>query len=126
MRRMLSWISFAVTAFAVVVVAVSNRHSVPFYFWPGGQGVEMRLFALVLFTTFAAYLLGRAAGLWRLRILKNQLRQIEQTLRLAERDKLALQQERDALKASAATGSAAGANALPTTALTSVASREVA
>jgi len=123
MRRILSWLSFAVAACVVVVVAVSNRHSVPFYFWPGGQGVEMRLFALVLFTAFAAYLLGRASGLWRARQLKGQLRQAEQTLLIAERDKQALQQERDSLKAASA---AAKPAELPTSPLAAVVSRDVA
>ena len=121
MRRILSWLFFAVAAVAVVVVAVSNRHSVPFYFWPGGQGVEMRLFALVLFTTFAAYLLGRVSGLWRTRQVKTQLRQTEAALRSAERDKLTLEAERDSLKAAAASGAE-----LPTAPLAAVAGRDVA
>jgi uncharacterized integral membrane protein len=121
MRRILGWLSFAATAFVVVVVAVSNRHSVPFYFWPGGQGVEMRLFALVLFTAFAAYLLGRVSALWRMGQVRAQLRQAEQALRIAERDKQVLQQERDSLKAAAGKS-----DELPTVPLTAVNSRDVA
>jgi hypothetical protein len=111
MRRTLELAGFALTALGVIIVAVSNRHQVPFYFWPGGQGVEMRLFALLLFTGFGAYVAGRLAGVLAARRLKSQLRQAQQVVRNTERDRQAIQQELEALKAATAAqqGTTAGA-----------------
>lgn len=83
MRRWWGLAVFTVLAIVVVTLAVANRQPVTFFYWPG-QGLELRLFALILLVGFGSFLLGRLLGGLKAAALKSRLRQAEQKITLLE------------------------------------------
>ena len=56
--RLLSWFVVVPAALAVVAFSVSNRAEVTVDFWPVPFTSEFRVFAVVLVSTFAGFVLG--------------------------------------------------------------------
>ncbi len=56
--RLLSWFVIVPVALAVVVFSVSNRAPVTVDFWPLPFTAELRVFAVVLVSVFAGFVLG--------------------------------------------------------------------